>query len=159
MHVEKSDSDSDRAAEPDGAGARVGIKDWVKSGAVVPAIVIAAIAVAVISMLGLLVSRAVGNGGLMPRPTALDTYACQGFSAPFQMVFRHGMDVVQLRTPTVTVYGDLLNGKIQWEGLSNAIAQLGFEPPSEIVYDDTRSLRVIDAEQSTRTERLCTRQP
>ena len=157
MNIEKSDSGG--AAVPDAAISRVGIKAWVKCGVVVPAVVIFAIAVAVISTLGLLVSRAVGSGGLMPRPTALDTYVCQGFSAPFQMVFRHGMDVVQLRTPTIAVYGALLNGKIQWEGLPKAIAQLGFVPPSEIVYDDTRSLRVIDAEQSTRTERLCTRQP
>lgn len=150
--------DNQQAVTPLHTEARLDIKTLVRSGAIVPAIVISVIGVAVISMLAYVVTRAVSNGGLMPRPTALDMYTCKGFSTPFQMVFRHGMDVVQLRTSTVTVYGDFLNGKIQWEGLPNAIAQLGFVPPKEIVYDDARTLRVIDGSLAVRTERTCDRQ-
>jgi hypothetical protein len=65
--------------------------------------------------------------------------------------------VVQLQTGTLTLYGDLLNGKIAWEDLPNAIKQLGFVPPSEIVYDDTRLLRIVDASVGVRTERVCDR--
>jgi len=136
---------------------RFSVVALVKSGAIVPTVVIPILAVAVLGMIGFIVTGAVKNGGLMPRPTALDTYACKGFAAPFQMIFRHGMDVVQLQTGTVTVYGDLLNGRIAWENLPTAIAQLGFVPPNEIVYDDARSLRVIDASMPGRTARVCDR--
>jgi len=156
MALDKSDTEQDPASA--GRGKRFDFKTLVKSGAIVPTLVIPVIAVAVISTIGFIVARSVNNGGFMPRPTALDAYTCQGFTAPFQIVFRHGMDVVQLRTPTVTLYGDLLNGKIAWEGFANAINQLGFVPPSEIVYDDMRLLRVIDASLGARTERVCDRQ-
>lgn len=136
---------------------RFSVATLVKSGAIVPTLVISTVAVAVLGMIGFIVTGAVKNGGLMPRPTALDTYACKGFATPFQMIFRHGMDVVRLQTGTVTVYGDLLNGRIAWENLPNATAQLGFVPPNEIVYDDARSLRVIDASMAVRTERVCDR--
>jgi nitrate reductase NapE component len=127
------------------------------SGAIVPTIVLPVIAVCVIGTIGFIVTRAVQNGGLMPRPTALDSFECKGFPSPFNMVFRHGMDVVQLRSGTVTLFGDLLNGKIAWEALPNAITQLGFMPPSEIVYDDANTLRLIDASATIRTERVCER--
>jgi hypothetical protein len=149
--------DTPVAAQAPDRPTRFSITALVKSGAIVPTLVIPVIAIAVLGMVGYIVTGAVKNGGLMPRPTALDTYACKGFSAPFQMIFRHGMDVVQLQTGTVTVYGDLLNGRIAWENLPNAIAQLGFVPPNEIVYDDARSLRVIDASMPVRTERECDR--
>jgi nitrate reductase NapE component len=136
---------------------RPGLMAFIKSGAILPSIVLPVIAVCVIGTIGFIVTRAVQNGGLMPRPTALDSFVCKGFPSPFNMVFRHGMDVVQLRTSTVTLYGDLLNGKIAWEALPNAIAQLGFMPPSEIVYDDANTLRLIDASATTRTERVCER--
>lgn len=151
-------TDAPVEAQPTDRHPRFSVTALVKSGAIVPTIVIPTLAVAVLGMVGFIVTGAVKNGGLMPRPTALDTYACKGFVAPFQMIFRHGMDVVQLRTGTVTVYGDLLNGRIAWENLPNAIAQLGFVPPNEIVYDDARSLRVIDASMPVRTERVCDRQ-
>ena len=151
-------TDAPVEAQPTDRHPRFSVTALVKSGAIVPTLVIPTLAVAVLGMVGFIVTGAVKNGGLMPRPTALDTYACKGFVAPFQMVFRHGMDVVQLRTGTVTVYGDLLNGRIAWENLPNAIAQLGFVPPNEIVYDDARSLRVIDASMTVRTERVCDRQ-
>jgi len=129
----------------------------IKSGAILPTIVLPIIAICVIGTIGFIVTRAVQNGGLMPRPTDLDSFVCKGFPSPFNMVFRHGMDVVQLRTSTVTLYGDFLNGKISWEGLPNAVAQLGYMPPSEIVYDDARTLRLIDASVAFRTERVCER--
>jgi len=155
--VQPEESNIQAQPAPPAGRTRPSVLALVKSGAIVPTVVIPILAVAVLGMIGFIVTGAVKNGGLMPRPTALDTYACKGFAAPFQLIFRHGMDVVQLQTGTVTVYGDLLNGRIAWENLPNAIAQLGFVPPNEIVYDDTRSLRVIDASMAVRTERVCDR--
>lgn len=157
MNDETSKPDPDTASP--GSRKRLDFKTLVKSGAIVPALVIPTLALAVLSTIGFIVIRSVNQGGFMPRPTALDAYTCKGFSVPFKLVFRHGMDVVQLQTPTVTLYGELLNGRITWEALPNNAAQLGFVPPSEIVYDDTRQLRILDASAGVRTERVCERQP
>lgn len=122
-----------------------------------PAVVIPVVAVAVLGTLGFLGLRIAHNGGLMPRPTQLDTYACKGFAAPFQMAFRHGMDVVQLRVGNSTLYGDILNNRITWEDPAKAQAALGFVPPNDIVFDDTHLLRLLDASQRPATERVCER--
>jgi len=134
-----------------------GLQALLNGVVVVPAVVIPVAAITVLVMLGFIGLRVVRDGGLMPRPTALDTYSCIGFSSPLQLAFRHGMDVVQLRAGDVTVWGELLNGKISWEEPARAQAQLGFAPPVEIVFDDVRAVRVVDASQAVRTERVCER--
>jgi len=134
-----------------------GLQALLNGVVVLPAVVIPVAAVTVLVMLGFIGLRVVRDGGLMPRPTALDTYSCIGFSSPLQLAFRHGMDVVQLRAGDVTVWGELLNGKIAWEEPTRAQGQLGFAPPVEIVFDDVRALRVVDASQAVRTERVCER--
>ncbi|MBI2749114.1 MAG: hypothetical protein HYX43_07175 [Burkholderiales bacterium] len=140
-----------------GEGPPAGFSARLRSVAIVPMVVLPLIAIVVITTLGFIVARVVRDGGLMPRPTALDTYSCVGFASPLQLAFRHGMDVVQLRAGDVTVWGELLNGKIAWEEPARAQAQLGFAPPVEIVFDDVRALRVVDASQAARTERVCER--
>ena len=134
-----------------------GLQSLLNGVVVVPAVVIPLAAITVLVMLGFIGLRVVRDGGLMPRPTALDTYSCIGFSSPLQLAFRHGMDVVQLRAGDVTVWGELLNGKIAWEEPARAQVQLGFALPVEIVFDDVRAVRVVDASQSVRTERVCER--
>jgi hypothetical protein len=121
---------------------------------IIPAVVISCIALVAVGNLGFLLKRVVANHGLMPRPTAMQTYACKGFPQPFSLDFRHGMDSVQLHYQTVLLDGNLLNGKIQWIGLPAVAAQLGFVPPTEITYDDSSSLRVLDQGQ---VERICQR--
>ena len=133
---------------------RINLRQLIKSGAIVPAIVISCIAVAVIAVLGFTLNRVISNHGLMPRPTAMETYVCKGFSQPFTLDFRHGMDTVKLHAATNLLEGNLLNGKIGWAGLPAGTASLGFVPPTEITYDDSNSLRVLDLNQ---TERICER--
>jgi hypothetical protein len=130
------------------------LRNLIKSGAIVPAIVISCIAVAVLVVLGFTLKRAFANHGLMPQPTAMERYTCKGFALPFTMDFRHGMDTVKLHAATVTLDGNLLNGKIGWVGLPAGTSPLGFVPPTEITYDDSNSLRVLDLDQ---TERICER--
>jgi len=143
--------------EQPGEGHPAGFVALLRSVAIVPMVVLPLIAIAVLATLGFLVARVVRDGGLMPRPTALDTYSCIGFASPLQLAFRHGMDGGQVRAGDVTVWGDLLNGRIAWEGPARVQAQLGFAPPVEIVFDDMRALRVVDASQAVRTERVCER--
>lgn len=121
----------------------------------VPAVVIPIAAITVVGMLGFVGMRVANNGGLMPKPTNLDSYSCTAFSKPFQLAFRHGMDVVQLRSGGATLWGEILNGKITWEESARVQAALGFSPPTDIVFDDKHALRVIDASQTVRTERVC----
>lgn len=133
---------------------RINLRQLIKSGAIVPVIVISCIAVAVLVVLGFTLNRVISNHGLMPQPTAMETYACKGFAQPFTLDFRHGMDTVKLHTATTTLEGNLLNGKIDWIVVPAGAAPLGFVPPTEITYDDSNSLRVLDVNQ---TERICER--
>lgn len=142
---------------PPASGKPAGLQRLLNGVVLVPAVVIPVVAVAVLGTLGFLGLRIAHNGGLMPRPTQLDTYACKGFAAPFQMAFRHGMDVVQLRVGNSTLYGDILNNRITWEDPAKAQAALGFVPPKDIVFDDTHLLRLLDASQRPATERVCER--
>lgn len=115
-----------------------------------PLLLVSGIALVAVSTVAIVV----GRRGLMPAPTALVTYACKGLPVPFQLAFRHGMDVVQLRANAVTLKGALLNGQIRWADVSGASTPLGFAPPTEILYDDTKSVRVRDGNG---TEQLCDR--
>ncbi|MBK6568518.1 hypothetical protein [Candidatus Aalborgicola defluviihabitans] len=142
---------------PPASGKPAGLQRLLNGVVLVPAVVIPVVAVAVLGTLGFLGLRIAHNGGLMPRPTQLDTYACKSFAAPFQMAFRHGMDVVQLRVGNSTLYGDILNNRITWEDPAKAQAALGFVPPNDIVFDDTHLLRLLDASQRPATERVCER--
>lgn len=138
--------DTNLPAQPGGTLARLhGI-------GIIPAVVITCIALVALGNLGFLFKRVVENRGLMPRPTAMESYACQGFAVPFTMDFRHGLDTVKLHTQSVTLEGKLLNGKMDWVGLSAKSPQLGFVPPTEITYDDSSSLRLLDSGQ---VERIC----
>ena len=148
----------DEAVAPALGAKGSGFGALVKSGAIVPVTVISVIALAVLGMLGFIANSALRNGGFMPPPTPLHFYACVGFAQPFQMAFRHGMSAVQLRAGPVTIHGELINGKIAWREPANAGAALGFAPPTQIVYDDTRSIRVIDPGPAAPTERSCARQ-
>jgi hypothetical protein len=132
------------------------VKKLVTSGAIIPAVVITAIAVVVISVIGFIVVKSVRNKGFLPQPTQLITYECKGIGQPFAMRFRHGMDVVELRSDSVALTGELLNGKIVWSGSPSQVGKLGFMPPTEIVYDDSKSIRLLDGSQ---IERTCERQP
>lgn len=149
--------DNADATELARTSARLDIKAVARTVAIVPAIVIPVIGIAVVGVIAFILSTAVSNNGLMPRRTALESYACKGFAVPFQIGFRHGLDLVQLRYGSVALSGELLNGKIAWKGFDTVAAQLGFVPPTEIVYDDTRIIRMIDARDAMRVERTCER--
>jgi hypothetical protein len=124
---------------------------------VVPAVLIPVAAITVLVMLGFIGLRVVRDGGLMPRPTNLDVYACQGFAAPFALAFRHGMDVVQLRVGETFLYGDVVNNHITWEEPVKVRAALGFKAPTDIVYDDAHRLRLLDPNPTAPVERVCER--
>jgi hypothetical protein len=134
-----------------------GLQALLNGVVVLPAVVIPVAAITVLVMLGYIGLRVVRDGGLMPRPTNLDVYACQGFPAPFALAFRHGMDVVQLRVGETFLYGEIVNNHITWEEAPKVRATLGFAAPTDIVYDDAHRLRLIDPNQTAPVERVCER--
>jgi len=135
-----------------------GLQTLLNGVVVLPAVVIPVAAITVLVMLGFIGLRVVRDGGLMPRPTNLDVYACLGFAKPFGLAFRHGMDVVQLRVGETFLYGDVVNNRITWEEPSKVQATLGFAAPTDIVYDDAHRLRLLDPNQTAPVERVCERQ-
>lgn len=135
-------------------GKRFDLKAFVKSGAVVPAIAITILGTAALSMVSYITVHAVANHGLLPQPTAMEQYTCGGFAQPFTMSFRHGMDSVQLHAGAITLHGELLNGAITWSSPATAIQLLGFVPPTEVVYDDQKSIHLLD---DKRVEHICKR--
>ncbi len=133
----------DPASAPPTAKAH-GIKKYMSIGTILPAIVVTGLVVVALVTITGIVRKAIDNKGLMPRPAALSSYVCNGFAVPVHIAYRHGMDAVQLRTSNVALKGAILNGKIKWEQPANGSEALEFTPPTEIVYDDAKSIRLID---------------
>lgn len=133
---------------------QVNLKALVKSGAIVPYVVISCLGLAVVSMLTYTIGHAVANHGLMPPPSALEAYTCQGAAQPLVLDFEHGKDIVKLHYQSETLDGAILNGKIEWAGGAQASQRWNLALPAEVVYDDLKSLRVLD---TRKTELLCTR--
>ncbi len=125
-------------------------------GAIIPVAVITTIACAIIGMIGFIVVHTVQTHGLMPRPTQLEHYTCDGFDPPIQIAFRHGLEVMQLQTGGLSIQGSLLNGKITWQGLSGTANTARLAVPTEVIYDDARSLRLV---ASDRSQHVCTLTP
>lgn len=116
--------------------------------ALVPMLVVGTIACTIVGMIGFIVVRAVQTHGLLPRPTQLAHYRCDGFGTPVQMAFRHGLEVVQLQTGGRNYHGTLLNGKIRWQVRPGDKMATPFAMPTEVLYDDARGIRLLASDQS-----------
>lgn len=123
----------------------------VRTGAIFPLVVVTCIALGVLTTLGFLVNRIITNHGLMPPASSMRNYSCSGFAAPFQLEYRHGLDVIRLRVGASTIEGSVVNDRIIWANAAAAAAALGFEPPTEIVYDDANSIRMLAVDRSEKT--------
>ena len=112
------------------------------SGPFLPYLLVAIVATAVLSVIASMVFKGFANGGLMPKPTSLIRYECPGSAGTYSFYFRHGLERVQIRSSAGTLEGKLHDGKIDWANYSGGTALLGFSPPTEISYDDGKSIRV-----------------
>ncbi len=133
------------------SGKSTGVVALVRSGAIFPAILIACVATGVIGMVAYIAGNAVRNHSLMPQPTPLTRYDCQGFPVALSVDFRHGKDAVRLHANAIELNGEILNGKIVWSGFAAATQTLGFAPPTELVYDDARSVHLLDTQGAEHT--------
>jgi hypothetical protein len=108
----------------------------------IPYVVFTVIGVAVLYVVGSIGIGAVRNGSLIPPPTKLERYDCSAPSGNFSMYYLHGTDRVQIKTANGLLDGTVLNNRFDWQGFANDRNMLGFAPPSEIVFEDAKTLRV-----------------
>lgn len=108
----------------------------------IPYVVFAVIGAAVLYVVGSIGIGAVRNGSLIPPPTKLERYDCSAATGNFSMYYLHGTDRVQIKTANGLLDGTVLNNRFDWQGFADDRSMLGFAPPSEIVFEDAKTLRV-----------------
>ena len=78
---------------------------------------------------------------LKPKAVGLNRYLCAGRDASFY--YRNGASIIRMSSTAGMVTGYLDNGKIIWDGgYAAASKTLGFAPPTELKYSDSKSVRV-----------------
>ena len=123
-------------------------KQWVKSGAIFPSLVLPIIGLAVVGMLGFIVRNGMANHGLMPQPSVLKPYVCDGYTPSLTLLFGHGKDILALQIGSVKAGGTILNGKIAWNAplpVTNLVL------PAAVEYDAPQQLRILDDDGVTHT--------
>lgn len=108
----------------------------------IPYVVFTAIGVALVYVLGGIGINALHNGSFIPPPTRLQRYDCSAPAGSFSIYYLHGTDRVQIKTANGLLDGTVQQNRFDWQGFANDRTLLGFAPPSEIVFEDARTLRV-----------------
>lgn len=108
----------------------------------IPYVVFTVIGAAVLYVLGSIGLNALHNGSFLPPPTKLERYDCTAPAGNFSIYYLHGTDRVQIKTANGLLDGNVQQNRFDWQGFANDRSLLGFAPPSEIVFEDAKSLRV-----------------
>ncbi len=108
----------------------------------IPYVVFTVIGGAVLYVLGGIGMNALHNGSLIPPPTKLERYDCSAPSGNFAIYYLHGTDRVQIKSANGLLDGNVQQNRFDWQGFANDRSLLGFAPPSEIVFEDSKTLRV-----------------
>jgi hypothetical protein len=119
----------------------------------IPYVVFSAIGIAILYVLGGIGLNALHNGSLIPPPTKLERYDCTAPAGNFSLYYLHGTDRVQIKTANGLLDGNVQNNRFDWQGFGNDRSLLGFAPPSEIAFEDGRTVRVSGADLK---EAVCT---
>jgi len=110
-------------------------------------LVLGAIGVAVLYVIGTIVVHAIANHGLIPPPTKLERYECAAPAGNFALLYLHGTDRVQIKSANGMLEGSVHNNKFDWQGFGDDRTMLGFAPPTEILFEDSKTLRVYGSDQ------------
>jgi hypothetical protein len=108
----------------------------------IPYIVFTVIGVAVLYVVGSIAVNAFHNGSLIPPPTKLNRYDCSAAVGNFSIMYLHGTDRVQIKSSSGSLDGTVSQNQFDWQGFATDRNVLGFAPPKEIVFEDSKSLRV-----------------
>jgi hypothetical protein len=118
------------------------VRQFILSGQFLPYLFFGAMGIAVLSVIGSIVFKAVHNDGLLPPPDTLDRYECTSGTTPFSFYYRHGLDRVQIKSQAGVLDGTVQQNQLDWGSFSDDATQLGFRPPKAITFEDAKSIRV-----------------
>lgn len=118
------------------------IKDFVLSGRFLVYSFFSTIGLCVVVVIGSIVLNAINNRGLIPPPNTLDRYECAGFNVPFTLHYLHGTDRIQIKSSLGLLEGTVRQNQLDWASFSKDSSMLGFLPPTDISFEDAKSLRI-----------------
>jgi len=108
----------------------------------IPYIVFTVIGIAVLYVVGSIAVSAIHNGSLIPPPTKLNRYDCSAPVGNFSIMYLHGTDRVQIKSTNGSLDGTVSQNQFDWQGFATDRNVLGFAPPKEIAFEDSKSLRI-----------------
>lgn len=108
----------------------------------IPYVIFSAIGVVFLYVVGTIGYDAFRNGSLLPPPTKLESYDCTAPFGSFSMLYLHGTDRVKIKSINGSLDGTVLHNRFDWQAFANDRAMLGFMPPSEILFEDAKTLRI-----------------
>ena len=107
-----------------------------------PYLWIATIGLGVTGVLGYVAFNAVINKGFMPPPSGLLRYDCVGTNPALTIFFRHGIENFKVQSGTAMYEGSVHNWQVHWAELSSEAAIADVSLPTEITFEDARSIRI-----------------
>jgi hypothetical protein len=107
-----------------------------------PYVVFTVIGAAVLYVVGTIGFDALRNGSLIPPPTKLERYECSAPFGSFSILYLHGTDRVKIKSINGLLEGNVQQNRFDWQGFANDRSMLGFAPPSEILFEDAKTLRI-----------------
>jgi hypothetical protein len=108
----------------------------------IPYVIFTVIGGAVLYVVGTIGFGALRNGSLLPPPTKLERYDCTAPFGSFSILYLHGTDRVKVKSINGALDGTVQQNRFDWQGFANDRAMLGFAPPSEILFEDAKTLRL-----------------
>ena len=108
----------------------------------IPYVIFTVIGAAVLYVVGTIGFDALKNGSLIPPPTKLEKYDCTAPFGSFTMLYLHGTDRVKIKSINGALDGTVQQNRFDWQGFANDRAMLGFAPPSDILFEDAKTLRI-----------------
>jgi hypothetical protein len=107
---------------------------------IVPAVFLSVVAVAVVVVIGSIAINAFNNQGLIPPPSQLARYDCQGPALSFSIDYLHGTERVTIRSPSGTLDGTVHQNQFDWGRFAGDATLLGLVPPASIAFEDAHTL-------------------
>jgi hypothetical protein len=107
-----------------------------------PYVVFTVIGAAIVYVVGTIGFDALRNGSLIPPPTKLARYECSASFGSFSILYLHGTDRVKIKSINGLLEGNVQQNHFDWQGFANDRSMLGFAPPSEILFEDAKTLRI-----------------
>ncbi len=108
----------------------------------IPYVIFTVIGTAILYVLGSIGINALHNGSLIPPPTKLERYDCTAPFGSFSILYLHGTDRVKIKSINGALDGTVQQNHFDWQGFANDRSMLGFAPPADILFDDSKTLRI-----------------